>query len=106
MNKADILILLQSNLDMIVLDETRTAQLEHLIDASIKYIEREGVTFTTATVDDVTTYAFTVEEADIVVMYASYLFRKRKTDEGMPRMLRWALNNLLFSQKAQVANDT
>lgn len=33
-------------------------------------------------------------------MYAAYLVRKRATEEAMPRMLRWALNNRLFSQKA------
>ena len=42
------------------------------------------------------------------VMYAAYLFRKRAagtaggkdSETAMPRFLRYALNNLLFSQKA------
>jgi hypothetical protein len=33
-------------------------------------------------------------------MYAAYLWRQRVTGEGMPRMLRYALNNRLFSRKA------
>ena len=42
-----------------------------------------------------------------MVMYAAYLFRKR-ADEGspqMPRMLRYALNNRLFSQKMKESTD-
>ena len=38
-----------------------------------------------------------LEDAQLILMYAAYLFRKRATDEGMPRMLRWALNNRIFS---------
>ncbi|MBQ8994519.1 MAG: hypothetical protein IJ091_11380 [Oscillospiraceae bacterium] len=102
MTKADILVFVQSDLDMKVIDSARTAQLNHLIDSAVSYIEREGVAFT---VTD-GTYNFTAEEADVVEMYACYLFRKRKTDEGMPRMLRWSLNNLLFSQKARVSDAT
>ena len=36
-----------------------------------------------------------------VIQYAAYLFRKRASNEaGMPRYLRYQLNNLLFKQKA------
>lgn len=92
MTKSDILLLLQYDLDMINPDETRTAQLNHLIDTAVSMITREGVTFSTP---------YTIEEGRLIVMYASYLFRKRKTDEGMPRMLRWALNNRIFSEKME-----
>lgn len=33
------------------------------------------------------------------VMYAAWLWRKRDSQEGMPRMLRYQLNNRLFSEK-------
>ena len=46
------------------------------------------------------------EDGQLVEMYAAYLIRKRATAEGMPRMLRWALNNRLFGQKASETNDT
>ena len=39
-----------------------------------------------------------------VIHYAAYLFRKRGADTsetGMPRFLRYELNNLLFAQKAK-----
>lgn len=42
----------------------------------------------------------TEADRDLVVMYAGWLWRSRVTGEGMPRMLRYALNNRLLSQKA------
>lgn len=92
MTNSDILVLLEADLDMIQPDATRLVQLNHLIDAATAAIEREGVTFSDP---------YTIEEGHLVVMYAAYLFRKRKTDEGMPRMLRWALNNRIFAEKME-----
>ena len=92
MTTSDILVLLEADLDMIQPDATRLVQLNHLIDVATAAIEREGVTFSTP---------YTIEQGHLIVMYAAYLSRKRKTDEGMPRMLRWTLNNLLFSQKME-----
>lgn len=43
----------------------------------------------------------TEQDRDLVVMYAAYLWRSRVTGDDMPRMLRYALNNRLFSRKAQ-----
>ena len=43
------------------------------------------------------------DDALLVEMYAAYLYRKRKEQQNeMPRMLRWALNNRLFSEKGAV----
>lgn len=39
------------------------------------------------------------EDAQICVMYAAWLWRKRDTMEGMPRMLRWMLNNRIMKEK-------
>lgn len=47
------------------------------------------------------TLADTEEDRDLVVMYAAYLWRSRSAGEDMPRMLRYALNNRLFSRKAR-----
>lgn len=87
MTKGDLLTMTQANLDLLSPDTSRSAQLEFLIDSAIQLIAREGVTLTEP---------YTAEDANIIVMYASYLYRKRATDEGMPRMLRWALNNRIF----------
>lgn len=91
MKKGDLLTLVQSNLDLLSVDTTRKSQLEFLIDTAIELIAREGVTLTEP---------YTSEDANLIVMYASYLYRKRATDEPMPRMLRWALNNRIFGRNA------
>ena len=65
------------------------AYLGGLIDAAREMISREGIVLTDAAEDD-----------QLVVMYTTYLFRKRAEDNPpMPRMLRYAINNRLFSQK-------
>ena len=64
--------------------------LGQLLDAASGMIAREGINLNTKCEDD----------AQILFMYAAYLFRKRAEDNPvMPRMLRYALNNRLFSQK-------
>ena len=40
------------------------------------------------------------EDQQLVVMYASWTWRRRDTGEGMPRMLRYALNNRIMKEKA------
>ncbi len=97
MTQADLLTLLQADLNLLSPDATRLAQLEHLIQVSLQLISREGVTLQEP---------YSAEDGQLVIMYASYLFRKRATDEPMPRMLRWALNNRIFSEKARTANVT
>lgn len=42
-----------------------------------------------------------ISDCNLIVMYAAWLWRKRNTGEGMPRNLRWMMNNRLFSQKLQ-----
>ena len=91
MSKSELLQILQANLDLLTLDSTRQNQLEFLIDTAVELIAREGVTLTDP---------YTSEDANLIVMYAAYLFRKRATDEPMPRMLRWALNNRIFGRDA------
>lgn len=41
----------------------------------------------------------TVEDIMLVQQYAAWLWSKRDSGAGMPRMLRLALNNRLFSRK-------
>lgn len=65
-------------------------RLTEIIQASYQMIEREGATLNVSTLDD----------AQLVVMYSAWMWRKRDTGEGMPRMLRYALNNRVLSEKA------
>lgn len=81
--------LLQVDLGELYPTDERKNYLSQVIDAAFAFIAREGITL-----ED------TVEDLQLVEMYAAYLVRKRNTTEAMPRMLRWALNNRLFSQKS------
>ncbi|MBR2413242.1 MAG: hypothetical protein IKB13_01965 [Clostridia bacterium] len=66
-------------------------RLTQIINSSESMITREGATL------DFLNY----EDVQIVVMYAAWLWRRRDTGEGMPRMLRWALNNKILGDKAR-----
>ena len=87
--------MLKSDLGELFPDEDRVAYLTQIINAAMAMIQREGITLENS-----------AEDEQLVEMYAAYLVRKRASNEGMPRMLRWALNNRLFSQKAKVADGT
>lgn len=89
MTDADILTMLQVDLGELYPSEQRKAFLQQAIGAARAFIGREGINLTES-----------IEDGQLVEMYAAYLVRKRATEEAMPRMLRWALNNRLFSQKA------
>lgn len=39
--------------------------------------------------------------SELIVMYAGWLWRRRDTGDGMPRMLRYALNNKVLGGKAR-----
>ena len=89
MQTAAVLPLLQVDLGELYPNDQRVAYLTQAISAATDFIAREGVRLTDS-----------VEDVQLVEMYAAYLVRKRATQEPMPRMLRWALNNRILSQKA------
>jgi hypothetical protein len=91
-------------------EEQKTALLSMLkvdlgIKSTIAYDERlsqyieaadQAITEMGATLD------YTVlKDNQLVVMYAAWTWRKRDSGEGMPRMLRYALNNRIFSEKVK-----
>ena len=43
-------------------------------------------------------------DMQLIVMYAAWLWRRRDNMEGMPRMLRWQLNNRVMAEKAVVTD--
>lgn len=93
MTEQEILVLVKQNLSIM-----HTAQDEYLVSlitTSESSIQEEGITLDLGDAKDV----------NLVVMYTAYLFRKRAEDNPvMPRMLRYALNNRLFSEKARVTS--
>ena len=40
------------------------------------------------------------EDQELIVMYAAWLWRRRDSMDGMPRMLRLTLNNRVFREAA------
>lgn len=94
MTAADILTMTKLNLEIPASNTLFDTYITNLITAAQQMISREGITLTDS-----------VEDGNLIVMYAAYLYRKRAEDTPqMPRMLRYALNNRLFSQKVGEAN--
>ncbi len=54
-------------------------------------IEREGVSLSASSLSD----------QNLVIAYAAHMWRKRDTGEGIPRMIRWQINNRLFGKKQE-----
>ena len=48
-------------------------------------IEREGIKLTDSVPDE-----------NLIVQYAAWMWRKRDAGEGIPRMIRWQINNRIF----------
>ena len=69
-----------------VYDERLTVYLQ----TAQERITEEGVTLTDSVSDD-----------DLTIQYAAWMWKRRDSGEGMPRMLRYALNNRIFSRKMQ-----
>lgn len=69
-------------------------RLQQYITSAQQMIEREGVRTLDCSV---------LEDAQLVVMYAAWMWRRRDSQDGMPRMLRWALNNRILSEKMRGA---
>ena len=68
------------------------ARLQQYLTSAQQMIEREGVKTLDLSV---------LEDAQLVVMYAAWMWRRRDSQDGMPRMLRWALNNRIMAEKMQ-----
>jgi hypothetical protein len=89
MTNGELLAMVKSNLAIIT--PAWNEYLTNLIEVSKQSIAREGITLKD-----------TLEDNNLIVMYTAYLYRKRTEDTGpMPRMLRYALNNRLLSEKMQ-----
>lgn len=70
-------------------------RLRQLLISAKSSIIKEGAT----SIDE-----FVPDDGQLIVMYAAWLWRRRDEMNGMPRMLRWALNNRIFSEKAGAVN--
>lgn len=88
MQRSTMLTMLKTDLGI-----TATAyngRLDNYLESAATQIAREGITLDFASIDDM----------QLAVMYAAWMWRKRDgVDSGMPRMLRYLLNNRLFAEK-------
>ena len=91
-----LLFRLKNNLEIITdymdaeAQKQKEQQLYYYIQSAMEFIEREGITLDLDSISD----------GELVVMYASWLYDKRKDGVAvMPRMLRYNLNNRVFAEK-------
>lgn len=88
MNEAGMLSSLKVDLGIsATVYDTRLAQLIQVAKANI--ISEGAASLNTDNIDD----------ANLVIQYAAWLWRRRDTMVAMPRMLRWQLNNRVFGEK-------
>ena len=87
MTKADMLSMLK--VDLGISGDGYDDRLGQYIESAKKNISIEGITLD----------ADSVPDCNLVIQYAAWLWRKRINGEGMPRMLRWELNQRLFHEK-------
>lgn len=84
MTPETMLLLLKTDLGiMTTLYDERLLQ---YLEAAKQEIAREGYVLSADSADD----------NNLQIMYAAWMWRRRDTGEGMPRMIRWLLNNRLF----------
>ena len=67
------------------------SRLNQYLKNAEEQITREGVVLDYGVIGD----------QQITVMYAAWTWRRRDTGEGMPRMLRYTLNNRIFAGKVK-----
>lgn len=88
-NNTTVLTMVKTDLG-IMQSTAYDARLTQYIEAGEAYTKEQGVTLTDS-----------IGDMEIAAMYAVWLWNKRKTGEGMPRMLRYALNNRIFAAKSE-----
>lgn len=75
--------------DLGIMTDAYNGRLVQYLESAKRFIEEQGATLNLSVVSD----------CQLVVDYASWMWRRRDTHEGMPRMIRYALNNRIFSEK-------
>ena len=76
-------------IDLGITNDHYNERLKQYLTFAANEIKREGIKLLA---DDLT-------DDNLQIMYAAWMWRKRQDGDEMPRMLRYALNNRLMSQK-------
>lgn len=69
--------------------------LDFLIKSAKEQIAEKGITL------DISSN----EDCHLIIMYASWLYRKRNSNDGMPRMLQYELHSRLIHEKGAVTES-
>lgn len=78
-------------MDLQIMQDLHDEYLTKLLELAESDIKKEGIKLDES-----------LEGSMVVIHYAAYLFRRRAGNEtGMPRYLRYELNNMLMSQKGK-----
>ena len=89
MNDSTILSILK--IDLKISANSYDTYLERLISLASSAISAEGISLDQDNIND----------NMLIAQYAAWLYRKRDEDVGLPRYLRWQLNNRLISEKGR-----
>lgn len=84
-------LLAMLKIDLGITTTAYDTRLTQYLESAARQISREGAVLDLSEADDM----------QLVVMYAAWTWRRRDTGDGMPRMLRYALNNRIFSEKME-----
>ena len=103
MNDAELLTMLKNDLEIVTdfMDDeakaAKDAELSGYLSSAREFITREGIDLTESFGDSM-----------LLVMYASWLYSRRRAETSyaaMPRMLRWNLNNRLYEQDTALGGN-
>lgn len=86
MSNSELLVILK--VDLGISNTAYDERLTQYIESARSKIKEEGINLNDSINDD-----------ELIVMYAAYIWRNRASGNAMPRMLRYALNNRLMSEK-------
>lgn len=89
----DSVLLNMLKVDLGITSTAYDERLSQYLENAKAQIVREGVS-------DLDTSS-SLDDAQLVIMYAAWTWNKRDSDGAMPRMLRWSLNNRVFGLKAR-----
>ena len=89
----ELLLMLKTNLR--ITTNAFDNRLLQLLMTAMAEIKREGADVSPIKIDD----------ANLIVMYAAWLWGQRDGMTAMPRMLRWALNNHVMATQAGGADN-
>ena len=82
---------------LLIATDSYDSYLTQLLDASKAFLVREGI----SSLDE-----NSIEDMQLIEGYAEFLYRQRFEEErAMPKWLRWAINNRVFSEKMQEAGN-